>query len=94
MVSSLLLAASTVFAQAVPFEDSVYNYNNSPYNYANSQYNYANSPYNQANSTSNPYAPNAVYNAQGYQSGYKTTTDTGVINYYDSNGNRMGYAIK
>jgi hypothetical protein len=94
MVSSLLLAASTVFAQAVPFEDSVYNYNNSPYNYANSQYNYANSPYNQANSTSNPYAPNAVYDAQGNQNGYKTTTDAGVTNYYNTNGTRKGYSTK
>jgi hypothetical protein len=89
-----MLLTTLSHAQVTPVEDSIYLYNNSPYNYANSPYNYANSPYNQANSTANPYAPNAVYNAQGYQSGYKTTTDTGVINYYDSNGNRTGYAVK
>jgi hypothetical protein len=77
-----------------PVEDSVYMYKNSPYNYANSQYNYANSPYNYANSPYNPQSPNAVYDEKGNRSGYKTTTDAGVTNYYDNGGHRRGYSRK
>ena len=77
-----------------PVEDSIYVYNNSPYNFANSPYNYANSPYNLDNSVYNPYAKNAVYDAQGNRSGYTTTTDKGVTNYFNNDGVRKGYQVK
>ena len=94
MVSSLLFVTTLCSAKVTSYEDSVYNYVNSPYNYANSQYNYANSPYSYNNSAYNSQAPNAVYNAQGQRTGYKTTTEAGVTNYYDNNGNRKGYSTK
>lgn len=93
-VASVTVLMANVSHAQVPYEASVYNYQNSPYNFDNSQYNYKNSPYNFDNSTSNPYAPNAVYDARGNQTGYQTTTDTGVTNYYDARGNRVGYSVK
>ena len=89
-----MLLTTLSYAQVTPVEDSVYMYKNSPYNYDNSQYNYANSPYNMDNSAYNPNAKNAVYNAQGQRSGYTTTTEQGVTNYYDNQGNRKGYQVK
>lgn len=90
----MMLLTTLSHAQVTPVEDSVYTYANNPYNYANSPYNYVNSPYNPINSVYNPQAPNAVYNAQGQRSGYSTTTDQGVTNYYDNNGTRKGYQVK
>ena len=81
-------------AQVTPVENSVYEFANSPYNFANSPYNFANSPYNFDNSMFNPYAKNAVYDAQGNRAGYATTTDKGVTNYYDNQGVRKGYSKK
>lgn len=89
-----MLLTTLSHAQVTPVENSVYNYANSPYNYANSPYNYDNSPFNPMNSQFNAYAPNAVYDAQGNRAGYTTTTDQGVTNFYDNNGNRQGYQIK
>ena len=89
-----MLLTTLSHAQVTPVEDSVYNYANSSYNYANSSYNYANSPYNPVNSAYNAYAPNAVYDGQGRRTGYTTTTDQGVTNYYDNQGNRKGYQVK
>lgn len=94
MVSSLLFIATLCSAQVTPYQNSIYNYANSPYNYANSPSNYANSPYNYNNNANNPYAPNAIYDAQGTRAGYSTTTDQGVTNYYDNQGNRKGYSTK
>lgn len=94
MVSSVALMVTTVFAQATTYENSPYNYKNSQYNYENSQYNYKNSPYNYSNSPVNPYAPNAVFDAQGNRVGYKTESNQGVVNYYDNSGKRKGYSNK
>lgn len=92
-VSVLALMAGVSHAQ-VPYSDSIYNYNNSPYNFDNSPYNYQNSPYNYENSQYNVYSQNAIYNERGQRSGYKTESPTGVVNYYDNNGNRKGYSTK
>jgi len=89
-----MLLTTLSHAQVTPVENSVYMYDNSPYNFANSPYNYANSPYNFDNSAYNPYAKNAVYDGQGRRSGYTTTTDEGVTNYYDNQGVRKGYQVK
>ena len=95
VLASLLVILSTVSnAQVTPVENSVYEFANSPYNFANSPYNYANSPYNFDNSVYNPYASNAVYDAQGKRAGYATTTNQDVTNYYDNKGVRKGYSVK
>lgn len=95
VIASLLATLSIVSnAQVTPVENSVYEFTNSPYNYANSPYNYANSPYNYDNSAYNAYAPNAVYDGHGSRTGYSTTTDQGVTNYYDNQGVRKGYQVK
>ena len=94
LISSLMLLTTLSHAQVTPAENSVYEYANSPYNFANSPYNYDNSPYNFDNSAYNPYAKNAVYDAQGNRSGYATTTDQGVTNYYNNQGVRQGYQVK
>lgn len=94
MVSSLLFVATVCSAQVTSFNDSVYNFKNSPYNFENSQYNFKNSPSNFDNNPVNPYAPNAVFDAQGNRSGYKTESNQGVTNYYDNAGNRKGYSTK
>lgn len=88
------MMATASHAQVTPVENSVYEFANSPYNFANSPYNYDNSPYNFDNSVYNPYAKNAVYDAQGKRTGYTTTTDQGVTNYYDNRGVRKGYQVK
>jgi hypothetical protein len=74
-----------------PYEASPYNYDNSPYNYDNSPYNYNNSPYNYDNSPYNMNSTNRVYDNNGNATGYTTTTPQGVTNYFDFNGNRLGY---
>ena len=90
----MILLATLSHAQVTPVENSVYVFTNSPYNFDNSPYNYVNSPYNLDNSVYNPYANNAVYDAQGKRAGYATTTDQNVTNYYDNKGVRKGYAVK
>jgi hypothetical protein len=93
MASSLLFVATLCSAQT-SYENSPYNYKNSPYNYENSQYNYKNSPYNYSNSPVNPYAPNAVFDAQGNRIGYKTESNQKTTNYYSNDGTRRGYSRK
>jgi hypothetical protein len=93
MASSLLFVATLCSAQT-SYDNSPYNYKNSPYNYENSQYNYKNSPYNYSNSPVNPYAPNAVFDAQGNRIGYKTESNQGTTNYYSNDGTRRGYSRK
>ena len=89
-----MLLTTVSHAEVTSVEDSVYTYANSPYNFANSPYNYVNSPFNPVNSRLNLNSPNAVFDAQGNRTGYSTKTDSGVINYYDNNGNRKGYQVK
>ena len=94
VVVYVLATATVSHAQVTPVENSVYEFANSPYNFANSPYNYVNSPYNFDNSAYNPYAKNSVYDAQGKRSGYATTTDQNVTNYYNNQGVRKGYQVK
>jgi uncharacterized protein YxeA len=94
VVVSVVAMVTVSHAQVTSVENSVYEFANSPYNFANSPYNYANSPYNFDNSAYNPYAKNAVYDAQGNRVGYATTTDQNVTNYYNNQGVRKGYQVK
>jgi hypothetical protein len=74
-----------------PYQASPYNYNNSEFNYNNSPYNYNNSPYNYNNSEFNTNSPNRIYDNNGNATGYSTQTPSGVTNYFDFEGNRLGY---
>jgi hypothetical protein len=75
----------------VPFNASPYNFNNSLDNFNNSPQNFDNSPQNFNNSPFKFNAPNRVYDNNGNQTGYTTTTPDGVTNIYDFNGDRRGY---
>lgn len=74
-----------------PFKASPQNFNNSPQNFYNSPYNFNNSPQNFNNSPYNYGATNRIYDSNGNPMGYTTTTPQGVTNYFDFNGNRLGY---
>lgn len=75
-----------------PYQASPYNYKNSEFNYNNSPYNYKNSPYNYKNSEYNMNSPNRIYDNSGNAAGYVTKTPDGVTNYFDFEGNRLGYS--
>ena len=90
----LLFAQIALFAKysvAQNIRNSPYNMENSPYNMENSPYNSTNSPYNINNSQFNLDATNGVYSNQGQRIGYEVKAPSGVVNYFDNNGNRIGY---
>jgi hypothetical protein len=74
-----------------PWQDSPYNWKNSDYNPQNSQYSYSNSPYNPKNSEFNYNSPNGVYDNAGNRVGYVVESKEGVRNYFNNNGERVGY---
>lgn len=67
------------------------NWNNSKYNYDNSKFNFTNSPRNYANRESNPSRVNIV-NLFGVVIGYVVKKPDGGLNYFDNEGNRIGYS--
>jgi hypothetical protein len=94
-LSAVILSyASPACAQVPNWDNSPYNYKNSEYNYNNSPYNYNNSPYNYNNSPYNYNSNTGVYDNSGNRKGYETISPEGVRNYFDSNGNRVGYGGK
>ena len=80
-----------VRAQTSNWENSPNNWNNNATNFNNSPNNWNNNPTNWNNSPNNWNPPNAIYDNQGYQSGYQTQAPSGVTNYFDNSGNRVGY---
>jgi hypothetical protein len=92
-----LVASGQVSAQAQPYPNNNWNnnpnnWNNSPNNFNNSPNNWNNSPNNFNNSPNNFNSSNGIYNNQGQRSGYQTKSPDGTVNFFDNNGNRIGYA--
>ena len=95
LISATLLVSNSLLAQqSYNFNNSPQNFNNSPQNFNNSPQNFNNSPQNFNNSPQNFNSTNGVYDTQGNRQGYQVQSPTGVINYFDNNGNRTGYAPK
>lgn len=94
LVFATLALGSASAATANPtfdFNASPLNYQNSDLNYENSPLNYRNSPLNYDNSALNPRSANGVYNSEGHRIGYGVEAPSGVTNFFDNNGNRIGY---
>ncbi len=90
----ILAISVTGAASANPtfdFNASPLNYQNSDLNYENSPLNYRNSPLNYDNSALNPQSGNGIYNSEGHRIGYGVEAPSGVTNFFDNNGNRIGY---
>ena len=75
----------------VSWENNPLNYKNSSYNYDNSQYNYRNSQYNWENNSYNLESKSGIYNDQGNRVAYEVQNVQGTRNFYDFDGNRLGY---
>lgn len=82
------------YAQVESWNNSPYNWKNSEYNSNNNSSNWDNSPYNWKNSPENYDSRNGLYGSNGERVGYEVVSPQGVTNYFDNNGNRLGYAIK
>lgn len=65
--------------------------NNSQFNPQNSQYNPNNSRFNPSNSRFNPSATNGTYDNYGNRTGYSTPKAGGGHNYFNDDGDRVGY---
>uniref|UniRef100_A0A6M3KHG5 Uncharacterized protein n=1 Tax=viral metagenome TaxID=1070528 RepID=A0A6M3KHG5_9ZZZZ len=89
----LVFVAAVCFAQgeAYKVDDSPYNIRNSPYNIENSPYNVENSPYNVKNSPYNVNSERIIRDNSGKAVGYAVEKKDGGVNYFDSEGNRIGY---
>ncbi len=79
------------YAVAIPWEDSPNNWRNSRYNMENSAYNFANSPKNFENTEGKRGRLN-ILNSLGIVIGYAIRKKDGGINYFDSDGVRIGYS--
>jgi hypothetical protein len=88
---SLSLILSTGNASASDYNSSPNNYNNSPNNYDNSPNNYNNSPNNYENSPNKYGNKRIIRDNDGNPSGYAVPKSDGGINYFDMDGNRIGY---
>ena len=79
------------YGQVYGWDSSPLNPVNSPYALSNSPYNLANSPYNINNSPYNFNSPNNIINNDGDQVGYIVNNPSGITNYFNQEGERIGY---
>lgn len=91
LVAQATLYAQKSFAQVTNLDNSPFNMQNSQFNMENSPYNMRNSPYNIDNSPYNMNARNGIYDNSGNWVGYEVKAPSGVTNYFDHSGNRIGY---
>lgn len=88
----LLVLSANSYAQVYGWVNSPLNPANSPYALENSPYNLANSPYNINNSPYNFGSPNNIIDNDGDWVGYKVNTPSGTTNYFNQDGERIGYS--
>lgn len=87
-----LLLPTLANATSLNWENSPLNYKNMDINYDNSSMKWDNNPLNYRNNDLNYNQRNGVYNNAGDQIGYRTRNATGVTNYFDDDGYRLGYS--
>jgi hypothetical protein len=94
LIMALCLMTGVAAAQAdtLPWEASPFNWRNSRYNYENSELNFSNSAKNFQNAEGTRGRLNIV-NILGVVIGYAKVKADGSINYFDSDGTRIGYSV-
>jgi hypothetical protein len=86
----VLVQCTIVRAQTL-WDNNPYNYANNEYNYANTQYDYRNSQLRWENNEFNLTSHSGIYSNVGERIGYEVTNKENTRNFFDGNGNRIGY---
>ena len=86
--------ANACYAQALSWSQSEWNWKNSAYNANNTAQLWDNNPMNWKNDPLNYESRNGIYAGDGERVGYEVVSPQGVKNYFDNNGNRMGYTTR
>jgi hypothetical protein len=85
--------ATGLHAQSITdWDHSILNPKVSELNWENTDANWENSPLNWKNDPNNIESNRAIYDANGNRIGYKVTNKYGVVNYFNYDGKREGYA--
>ena len=92
LMIALTIASTSALATDLNWQNSPLNWKNNDLNYQNTDYAWKNSEYNWKNSDLNYNQRNGIYDNAGDQIGYKTHSNSGVTNYFDDTGSRMGYS--
>ena len=80
-------------AAAQSWETNPANWANNPANWDNNPANWDNNPANWDNNPSNFSRKNGLYDTDGNSIGYYTTTPAGVTNFWNDDGERLGYGV-
>jgi len=86
---AILLIPAIALAQG--WESSPNNWDNSHLNYENNSLNFKNSPLNHDNSPLKLGNDRIVYDENGKATGYAVPKESGGVNVYDLDGDRVGY---
>ena len=92
LMIALTITSTSVFANDLNWQNSPLNWKNMDINYQNTDLDWKNSEYNWKNNELNYTQRNGIYNNAGDQAGYRSQNASGVTNYFDNDGARMGYS--